>query len=354
LAENVRLIHLKVGNKGHMDKLALYPHLRDFFKELERIRTQESLDYDLIHSHYWLSGRVGNWAQERWKVPHVFTLHTVGAVKNSTVGSEKEPELRVAIEKQIARNCDRILVATAKEKGHLIQHYGASSQTVGVVPCGVNLELFRPMDKAIARQKLGIAEHESIILFVGRFAPLKGIDRLLEAVAHLRHCQGLRLLIVGGDGYRSEVSQELKQLCSKLGIQNSVTFVGSIKQDILTPYYSAADVLVVPSRYESFGLVALESLASGTPVVATRVGAMESILREGETGHVVSNGSPHLLANGIEQFISRALPPSPNAIRATVLRYSWENVVSAIINEYMAALRQDNFETCCCGKVSIL
>ena len=354
LAENVRLIHLKAGNNGHMDKLALYPHLGDFFKELERIRTRESLDYDLIHSHYWLSGRVGNWAQERWKVPHVFMFHTVGAVKNSTVGSEKEPELRTAIEKQLAKNCDRILVATAKEKGHLIQHYGASSQTVGVVPCGVNLELFRPADKAAARQELGFTEDESIVLFVGRFAPLKGIDLMLEAVARLRHYERLRLLIVGGDSYSSEVSQELKQLCSKLGIQDSVTFVGRIEQDILPPYYSAADVLVVPSHYESFGLVALESLASGTPVVATRVGAMESILREGETGYVVSNGSPHLLANGIEKFISRTHPPSPDAIRATVLRYSWENVVSAMINEYAAVLREDHFETCCCGKVSIL
>jgi D-inositol-3-phosphate glycosyltransferase len=354
LNENVRLIHLKAGNNGHMDKLALYPHLGDFFKELERIRKRESLDYDLIHSHYWLSGRVGNWAQERWKVPHVFMFHTVGAVKNSTVGSEKEPELRMAIEKQLARNCDRILVATAQEKGHLIQHYGASPQTVGVLPCGVNLELFRPVDKAAARKKLGFTEDESIILFVGRFAPLKGVDRLLEAVAHLRHYQGLRLLIVGGDGCSSEVSQELRQLCSKLGIQGSVTFVGRIEQDMLPAYYSAADVLALPSHYESFGLVALESLASGTPVVATRVGAMESILREGETGHVVSNGSPHLLANGIEKFISRAHPPSPDAIRATVLRYSWQNVVSAMINEYAAVLREDNFETCCCGEVSIL
>ena len=327
---------------------------QDFFKELERIRTRESLDYDLIHSHYWLSGRAGNWAQERWEVPHVFMFHTVGAVKNSTVGSENEPELRLAVEKQLARSCDRILVATAQEKAHLIQHYGASSQAVGVVPCGVNLELFRPADKAVARQKLGLTIDESIVLFVGRFAPLKGIDRLLEAIAHLRHYQGLRLLIIGGDGYSSEESQELKQLCRNLGIQDSVTFVGRIEQDILPPYYSAADVLVVPSHYESFGLVALESLASGTPVVATRVGAMESILREGETGHVVSNGSPHLLANGIEKFISRRYPPSPDAIRATVLRYSWKNVVSVMINEYATVLKEDNLEACCCGKVSIL
>jgi D-inositol-3-phosphate glycosyltransferase len=286
-----------------MNKLALYGHLDDFFRELEGFRNRESVDYDLIHSHYWLSGRVGSWAQERWEVPHVFMFHTVGAVKNSTVGSEKEPELRTAIEKYLARKCDRILVATDRERGHLVQHYGACSETIGVVPCGVNLDLFRPLDKAAARQQLGFAQDESVVLFVGRFAPLKGIDKLLAAMAHLKHYQQLRLVIVGGDGNNAPESQRLQGLSRELSIQDSVTFVGRIEQSMLPPYYSAADVLVVPSHYESFGLVALESLASGTPVVATRVGAMESILREGETGHVVNNGFPRLLANGIETNI---------------------------------------------------
>jgi len=349
LYDNVRLIHLKAGDNGDMNKLALYGHLDDFFKELEKFRDRESVDYDLIHSHYWLSGRVGNWAQERWKVPHVFMFHTVGAVKNSTVGSEKEPELRTAIEKNLARKCDRILVATDKERGHLVQHYGACPETIGVVPCGVNLNLFRPLDKIAARKQLGFAQDESVVLFVGRFAPLKGIDRLLEAMAHLKHHQRLRLVIVGGDGNSTPESQRLQELSRALSIQDFVTFAGRIEQYRLPPYYSAADVLVVPSHYESFGLVALESLASGTPVVATKVGAMESILREGETGHVVNNGSSRLLAEGIETFISRTHVPSADAIRATVLRFNWANVASAMIDEYAAVLRQNRFETCCCG-----
>jgi D-inositol-3-phosphate glycosyltransferase len=253
-------------------------------------------------------------------------FHTVGAVKNSTVGSEKEPELRTAIEKYLARKCDRILVATDRERGHLVQHYGACSETIGVVPCGVNLDLFRPLDKAAARQQLGFAQDESVVLFVGRFAPLKGIDKLLAAMAHLKHYQQLRLVIVGGDGNNAPESQRLQGLSRELSIQDSVTFVGRIEQSMLPPYYSAADVLVVPSHYESFGLVALESLASGTPVVATRVGAMESILREGETGHVVNNGFPRLLANGIETFISGSNGLSADEVRASVLRFSWANV----------------------------
>ena len=340
LYDNVRLIHLKAGNNGNMHKLALYGHLDEFFEELERFKDRESVDYDLIHSHYWLSGRVGSWAQDRWKVPHVFMFHTVGAVKNSTVGSEKEPELRTGIEIYLAKKCDRILVATDKERDHLVKHYGASPQTIGVVPCGVNLNLFRPLDKIASRKQLGFAQDESVVLFVGRFAPLKGIDRLLEAMAHLKHHQRLRLVIVGGDGNGSPESQRLQELSRELSIQDSVTFAGRVEQYRLPSFYSAADVLVVPSHYESFGLVALESLASGTPVVATRVGAMENILRAGESGLVVNNGSSGLLADGIETFISWTHIPSAREIRATVLRFSWANVASAMLDEYAAVLRR--------------
>ena len=349
LYDNVRLIHLHAGDNDQMNKLALYAHLDEFFKELEEFRNRNSLDYDLIHSHYWLSGRVGNWAQEHWEVPHVFMFHTVGAVKNSTAGSEKEPKLRTTIEKHLTRKCDRFLVATDRERDHLVQHYGACPETIGVVPCGVNLDLFRPLDKAAARQQLGFAQDESIVLYVGRFAPVKGIDKLMEAIAHLQHHRQLRLVVVGGDGEGAPEYKSFRRLARKLSIQDSVTFTGRIEQDGLPPYYSAADVLAVPSHYESFGLVALESLASGTPVVATKVGAMENVLREGETGHVVSNGSSRSFADGIETFISRQHPPSVDEVRASVFKFSWASVASAMIDEYTAVLRQNHIETCCCG-----
>ena len=354
LYENVRLVHLRAGNNGQVNKLALYGHLDEFFRELERFRIRESIDYDLVHSHYWLSGRVGNWAQERWEVPHVFMFHTISAVKNTTAGSEREPELRTATEKHLARNCDRLLVATDNERGHLIRYYGASPETIGVVPCGVNLDLFSPWDRGKARKKLGFAQDEPIVLFVGRFAPLKGIDRLMEAVCYLQHHQRLRLVVVGGDGSDTPEFQNLKELARDFRIQDGVIFVGRIAQDKLPAYYSAADVLVVPSYYESFGLVALEALASGTPVVATKVGAMESILREGKTGHVVSNGSPRLLAKGIEKFISGPNGLSAHEMRASVLRFSWASVASAMIDQYAAVRKEWGFNRCCCGKVSIL
>ena len=340
LYDNVRLIHLRAGNSDTMNKLALYSHLDDFFNELKGFRSRESLDYDLIHSHYWLSGRVGDWAQQQWAVPHVFMFHTVGAMKNISAVVEQEPELRIATERHLAKTCHRILVATEREREQLVLHYNAHPETVGVVPCGVNLDVFCPVDKTRARQQLGFNRDESIVLFVGRFSPLKGIDRLLESLSHLKHRKRLRLVIVGGDGKKAPESRNLQGLSQEWGVQDRVTFAGRIEHQSLPLYYSAADVLVVPSLYESFGLVALESLASGTPVVATRVGAMEHLIKEGETGHVVSNGSPRLLANAIETFVSGRNTLSAEEIRGSVLKFSWANVASALLEEYTKVLGQ--------------
>ena len=336
LYDNVRLIHLSAGSNGYVHKLALYYYLSDFFRALQRFKDQEGLHYDLIHSHYWLSGRLGHWVQERWNIPHIVTFHTLGAVKNIAGVTDQEPDLRIATEKKLTRTCQRILAPTAGEKVNLIKYCDATPEKIGVVPCGVNLDLFRPMDQAAARKRLGFDDQESIILYVGRFDPIKGIKRLIEAVAHLKRHQRLRLVIIGGDGPDAPEDQNLQQLSDSLGIQKSVNFIGRIEQSQLPPYYHAADVLVVPSYYESFGLVGLESLACGTPVVANRVGAMERILREGETGYVVADASPRGLADSIEKIIARASNHllSAHAIRASVLQYGWSHVASAVIHEY--------------------
>jgi len=303
LYENVRIIHLKVGNSGHMSKLALYPYMRDFSQAIETFKAREGLHYDLIHSHYWLSGRLGSCVQNRWKAPHILMFHTLGAVKNLTGIGKPESELRIATEKKLARTCHRILAPTEREKENLIQYYDVPSGQIGVVPCGVNLDRFYPMDKKTARQQLGFEPDESIVLYVGRFDPLKGIERLLSAMSYLECHHRLRMVIIGGDGPQAPESQELQGLSRKLGIQHLVLFAGRVDQENLPPYYSAADVLVVPSYYESFGLVGLESLACGTPVVTTRVGVLENILKEGRFGHVVENGCPRKLAEGIEKFL---------------------------------------------------
>jgi D-inositol-3-phosphate glycosyltransferase len=346
LDDNVRLIHLSAGNNGYVHKLKLYYYLSDFFRALQQFREQENLHYDLIHSHYWLSGRLGSWVQDRWNLPHIVMFHTLGTVKNNAGVADQEPDLRIATEKKLAKTCQRILTPTAGEKNNLLTYYNAPAVKIGVVPCGVNLDLFQPMDRAAARQRLGFDDNESIALYVGRFDPIKGIDRLLEAMAHLRHHRRLRLVIIGGDGPDTPEYQNLQKLARKSGIQNTVTFVGRIEQKYLSPYYSAADVLVIPSYYESFGLVGLESLACGTPVVATEVGAMRSILRNGKTGQIVADANPRSLAQAIDAFITRpgSKKWSTDMIRASVLKFGWANVAAAVIDEYDTLFSQMNFK----------
>jgi D-inositol-3-phosphate glycosyltransferase len=242
---------------------------------------------------------------------------------------------------ELAQRCQRILAATEKEKEHLVRYYGTPASKIGVVPCGVNLDRFRPMDKKTARSQVGFAEDESIVLYVGRLSPIKGTDRLLEAMGGFGVRKPIRLVIIGGDDYDTPELESLQRLSRELGLANAVEFMGRVKHEKLTPYYCAADVLVLPSRYETFGLVALEALASGTPVVATPVGAMKTIIREGETGHVTANGASRLLAAGIEKFIEKSSSGvlSAAAIRATVLRFGWGNVAPAIVDEYSTLLR---------------
>jgi len=334
LGPNARLIHLRAGKDGEMHKLAVYPHLPDFARRLENFRKRHHLRYDLVYSHYWLSAWVGKHLQEWWGVPHLVMFHTLGAVKNAIGVGEKEPEIRLKTESCVVRNCQRIIAATTREKDDLIRYYGASPQTISVIPCGVNLELFQPMDKETARQQLGL-DGGRHILFVGRIEPLKGLDKLLVAMTCLNHGQKPRLLVIGGDDNVGQELERLQKLSGELHIQDSVDFLGRVKQAELPRFYSAADVSVVPSYYESFGLVALESLACGTPVVATRVGIAASIIRPGETGYVVVDNTPHLLADKIALLLSQPGNghESVNLMRASVAGFSWSNVAEAVVRE---------------------
>ncbi|MFC2052631.1 glycosyltransferase, partial [Chloroflexota bacterium] len=334
LGQNARLIHLRAGSDEEIHKLAVYSHLPDFACNVENFRKQNDLKYDLVFSHYWLSGWVGEYLQRWWNVPHITMFHTLGATKNTIGIGQDEPELRIKTEKDLAGNCHHIIAPTEREKDELILHYGASPARIGVVPCGVNLELFQPVDKEMARQQLGLTD-DKIVLFAGRIEPLKGIGHLLKAMSYLRNGRGPRLVIIGGDEDSQREMEQLQKLSCDFHIQDSVTFLGLIKHEQMPYFYSAANVCVVPSYYESFGLVALESLACGTPVVATDVGNLKSVIRQGETGYVVTDNTPHHLADKIALLLSRPSPDSKPAllIRASVSRFSWANIAEAIVKE---------------------
>ncbi|MBI2836451.1 MAG: glycosyltransferase [Chloroflexi bacterium] len=325
LGSNARLIHLPAGDDFEIDKLALHDYLPDFARNVESFRQSNRLQYDLIFSHYWLSGHVGQLLQQRWCVPHVVMFHTMGAVKNTFAVGEPEPPLRLETERKLANECAFVITATQQEKKALVRYYGVHPERVRIIPCGVNPEVFRPIDKVTAKDRLGLNGHK-VILCVGRIEPLKGFDQLLRAISRLPEKQDVRLLIVGGDEQSRNEIARLGALARNLGIENIVEFLGLVKQEELPYYYSAADVCVSPSYYESFGLVSLESLACGTPVVATDVGAARSIIRRGEhAGYVVADNSPDRLAEKIALVLSRANgdPDYVSSVRNSVSRFSW-------------------------------
>ncbi len=338
IGQNVRLIHLKAGEE-EIEKLAIYYYLDDFAHNLENFRKRNGPRYDLIHSHYWLSGLTGKRLQQWWGIPHVMGFHTLGAVKNAIGIGGGEPDLRITAEKELVRDCHRIIASTMKGKKDLIDYYDASPETISVIPCGVNLDLFRPVGRETARCYLGLKE-ESIILFVGRIIPLKGIDNLLKAMSYLERKEGIKLVVIGGDEHSRTEVERLKALSRSLKIQESVIFLGLVKQEILPFFYSAANLCVVPSYYESFGLVVLESLACGTPVVATKVGGAESVIRHGETGYVVRNNDSCRLADKIALLLSTSNGDTDvGTVRASVANYSWSNITEAILAEYRSVLR---------------
>ena len=338
LGQNARLIHLNAGEED-TQKLAIYYHLADFTRHLENFRKQNGLCYDLIHSHYWLSGLAGKMLSRLWGIPHIMAFHTLGAVKNATGIGEEEPELRINAEKEIVKDCHHIIASTEQGKEELFSYYDAAPGTISVIPCGVNLDLFRPIEREIARSHLCF-NSESIILFVGRIVPLKGIENLLKAMTYLDKMGKIKLVVIGGDGHSQAEMQRLKNLSRTLRIEGKVIFVGSVKQETLPFFYSAADLCVVPSYYESFGLVVLESLACGTPVVATKVGCAESVIRHGETGYVVADNTPESLADKISRLLStpNGKPDFVPSVRASVAKYSWPNISEAIIEEYRRVL----------------
>jgi len=335
IGDNARLIHLRAGDVEDIHKLMVYAYLPDFVCNLENFRREHKLRYDLIFSHYWLSGWAGKLLQCWWNVPHMTMLHTLGAVKNALGIGEDEPELRIEAERNLIGDSQRIIAPTARDKAHLIADYAASPDRISVVPCGVNLDRFKPTDTGEARRCLGLSDDDRVVLFVGRIEPLKGIDRLVKAMGLLRDTPNLKLIVIGGDARSQDEVDQLKGLCRALGIEDSVSFQELVKQERLPCYYSAADVTVVPSYYESFGLVALESLACGTPVVTTRVGHMENIIIDGKTGYVVADNTPELLADRISRLLAR--PHGGNSDKAllvqSVARFDWANIAAMIAEE---------------------
>ena len=329
-APGARLIHIKIGEQADIDKLLVYTTAPDLACGVEDFRKTHSLKYDLIFSHYWISGITGRYLQAGWQIPQLTMFHTLGVVKNALGIGEDETDLRLEEERQVAADSRRIIASTWTEKIALFRFYDVPPEKVSVLPCGVNVELFKPLDKTAARQKLGLGA-TSIILCVGRIERLKGLERVITALPYLSVYKP-KLVIVGEDGNRVGEVQKLKLLAVKHDVSDSVVFKGLVPHEQLVDYYNAADVFVMPSYYESFGLVPLEALACGTPVVATDVGDLRNIIRSGETGYVLTDYRPQNMAEKIAEVLNKTNPKlqDQQLVRSSVTGYSWQKIAAAM------------------------
>lgn len=337
--ERTRVIQVQTGPFG-AEKGSLYRYLPQFRSGLIRFQEEQGRAYDLIHSHYWLSAWVGQALKARWSVPHVIMFHTLGEAKNRAHLSEREPDYRIAGERLVAQGADRIICASEGERKVLIEDYGVSPLRAVQVPCGVDTDHFRPRSRAAARRRLDLPADEPLVLYVGRIEPLKGIDILLRAAAEMegRFC----LLVVGGDSKDSRRKSELRRLAEEIGITERVFFQDAVSHERLPLYYNAADICVVPSYYESFGLVALEAMACGVPVVASRVGGLLETVRDGETGYLVPWRCPEPFAERLEMLLANE--PLRRSLgrmaRAAVERFRWSEVATRVEDVYHELVSQ--------------
>ncbi|NUR30279.1 MAG: D-inositol-3-phosphate glycosyltransferase [Catenulispora sp.] len=349
LAPGVLVRHVTAGPYEGLSKEDLSGQLCAFTSGVLRTEAMhEPGYYDLIHSHYWLSGQVGWLAKERWGVPLIHSMHTLGKVKNAALalGDDPEPTARLVGEDQVVDAADRLIANTDQEASELVRLYGADPDRVSTVNPGVDLDRFRPGGKLAARRMVGLPPDAAVLLFVGRIQPLKAPDVLLRAAAELigrdpERREKLVVAVVGGpSGSGLAEPTHLHRLARRLGIADVVRFVKPVDQTRLADWYRAADVAVVPSYSESFGLVAIEAQACGTPVVAARVGGLATAVADGRSGTLVAGHDPADYAAAIARMLDtpRMLGEyGAHAVRHAA-RFGWAATAAATADVYSRSI----------------
>jgi D-inositol-3-phosphate glycosyltransferase len=329
-----RVLHVEAGPRAPIDKHLLPDLVGEFCDATRAYIERTGTDYGLLHANYWVSGAVGHRLKHELGLPLVTTFHTLDRVK-AEFGLADGVALRPRVEAEVVRCADLVVASTADEHDQLVRYYGADPERIEVIAPGVDHHVFQPGDRVAARRHLGIGCNP-VVLFVGRIQPLKGVDVAVRALAGLRDTSA-ELVIVGGpsgpDGAREE--RTLHSLVEELGIAHRVRFVAPQPHDELVSWYRAADVCVVPSHTESFGLVALEAAASGTPVVAANVGGLRSLVAHGETGYLVDSRDPADYTEAIERVLALD-DPSPMRERAAArsARFGWGIAAARLRRHY--------------------
>ncbi len=341
-----RVIHVVAGPEKPIPVDQVANYLDEFTAGVLEFAARENIQYDLIHSHYWLSGLVADRLRDAWHTPIVHMFHTLGHMKNQIAqnDSQRVSAARLAGENKVLALADKLIAATPAEEAQLIELYGADAAKIAIIPPGVDLERFRPIPKDEAKRKVGIPCGDTNILFAGRIEPLKGIDTMLRAMALIQErrpdvLHNACMAIVGGDPWADDLDEEmarLQQLRADLDIHDLVTFLGAKDQDMLPYYYAAAEMVVMPSHYESFGMVALEAMAMGTPVIASEVGGLAYLVKHGCTGFHVPSRDPEALAARIYELLSNddCRQQMGQQAHSYARQYDWANIVDQLIGVY--------------------
>lgn len=340
LTPTVRVIHIKAGPAAPIHKHDLYQYLPAFAQRVDEFQRGEKIRYDVLHSHYWLSGVAAMQLAQHWAVPHITMFHTLAHLKQLANPNHIEPSIRLEMERRLIQRADGIIASTNDERAQIIRHCGATSAQVWVIPCGVDLKLFAPQDQQQAREKLGLKLNQPVLLFVGRLDPFKGPDLLLRAATMMD--EKAQIVIVGGKATGDKEVKQLQELAVQLKISKRVNFLGAKPQNELPMIYSAADITVIPSYHESFGLAAVESLACGTPVVATRVGGLKTVVQHSETGYLVPR-CPGFFAERLDILLQNPelLKRMRLAARPSVLQFSWKNVARKMQGVYGNVINEE-------------
>lgn len=334
LGPNVNVIHIPSGPVKTLEPMEIFPFLDEFTANVISYQRQHQAHYDLIHAHYWLSGLVALKLKTNWKIPPVQTFHTLGLVKQRFLPGLTEPQARITAENLLVSRVDRILAFTTDEVGYLHNLYGADSGKISIIPPGVDVNRFHPIAVNQAKAKIGISPQRRLILFVGRLDPIKRVEILLSAFKEIDDPR-VKLMVIGGESGDENLGR-LKLLAKDLKISERVSFLGQRDQKILPFYYSAAEMTIVPSSYESFGLVALESMVCGTPVVASTVGGLAVLIADGQTGFSIPPNQIQPLATAILMLLkNRKLRiKMGRTARRAALKYAWPKIIPQILACY--------------------
>jgi D-inositol-3-phosphate glycosyltransferase len=348
-----RVVHVPAGQEIPLPKQNLPEHIPEFVEGIESFAQGKNIHYDLIHSHYWLSGLAAEALSDAWGgIPIVQMFHTLGEMKNRVArnADEREGSYRVEGERRVLDRVDSVIAATPAEQAQLEWLYKADMRKVTVISPGVDVCHFYPIPEDEARQFIGLTPEARLILFVGRIEPLKGIDTLIKAVACLRVkdlAEPVNLVVIGGDPEvaPAEMSAEMariQQMCDDLTVGKMVAFLGKRSQDTLPYYYSAAEVVVMPSHYESFGMVALESMACGTPVIASQVGGLAFLVQDGVTGYHVPDGDDKALCDKLTTLLGDPTLRRSLGRNAAMYaqKYSWDKIAVKVYEVYRELISQ--------------